>query len=108
MNLVPNLIAKAQAAPRAGVCGTSSIRLPCIYYLFLAVVVVRYETTATARWALLFIVGDFQRHHHRCSLTGFHVRLMGMLPCPRDYIRSCFADATLTAGFALISGSAES
>jgi hypothetical protein len=28
-------------------------------FLFLAVVVVRYETTATARWALLFIVGAF-------------------------------------------------
>jgi hypothetical protein len=30
-----------------------------------------------------------------------------MLPQPRDYIRSCFADATLAAEFALISGSAE-
>jgi hypothetical protein len=38
------------------VCRTSSIRQPCVYYFFLAVVVIRYETTATTRWALLFIV----------------------------------------------------
>jgi hypothetical protein len=30
-----------------------------MYYFFLAVVVIRYETTATARWALLFIVRAF-------------------------------------------------
>jgi hypothetical protein len=40
-------------------CRTSSIRLPCFYYFFLAVVVIRYETTATARWALLFVVRAF-------------------------------------------------
>ena len=78
-------------------------------YFFMVVVVVRYETTATARWALLFIVRAFFNDTITVAVsTGFHVRLMGMLPCPRDYIRSCFADATLTAGFALISGSAES
>jgi len=60
-------------------------------------------------WALLFIVGAFFDDTITVAVwTGFHVRLMGMLPYPRDYIRSCFADATLTAGFALISGSAES
>ncbi|MGB8394586.1 MAG: hypothetical protein WCE27_13295, partial [Pseudolabrys sp.] len=31
----------------------------CLYYFFMLVVVVRYETTATARWALLFIVRAF-------------------------------------------------
>jgi hypothetical protein len=30
-----------------------------VYYFFLAVVVIRYETTATTRWALLFIVRAF-------------------------------------------------
>jgi hypothetical protein len=30
-----------------------------VYYFFLAVVVIRYETTATARWALLLIVQAF-------------------------------------------------
>jgi hypothetical protein len=59
MNLVPNLNCESPSCASWDLCGTSSIRLPCIYYLFLVVVVVRYETTATARWALLFIVGAF-------------------------------------------------
>ena len=50
------------------------------------VVVVRYETTATARWALLFIVRAFFNDTITVAVwTGFHVRLMGMLPHPRDY-----------------------
>ena len=66
------------------VCGrTNSIRLPCLYYFFLAVVVIRYETTATARWALLFIVRAFFNDTITVAVwTGFHVRLMGMLPSP--------------------------
>ena len=53
------------------------------------VVVVRYKTTATARWALLFIVRAFFNDTITVAVwTGFHVRLMGMLPQPRDYIRS--------------------
>ena len=48
------------------------------------VVVVRYETAATARWALLFIVRAFFNDTITVAVwTGFHVRLMGMLPQPR-------------------------
>jgi hypothetical protein len=84
------------------VCRASSIRLPCVYYFFLAVVVViRYETAATARWALLFIVRAFFNDTVTVTIwTGFHVRLMGMLPRPRDYIRWCFADPAVAAAFA--------
>jgi hypothetical protein len=47
----------------------------------LAVVVVRYETTATARLALLFIVGAFFNDTITVAVwTGFHVRLMGIPP----------------------------
>jgi hypothetical protein len=40
------------------------------------VVVVRYETTTTARWALLFIVRAFFNDTITVAVwTGFHVRL---------------------------------
>jgi hypothetical protein len=62
------------------------------------VVVVRYETAATARWALLFIVRAFFNDTIAVAVwTGFHVRLMGMLPQPADYIRWCFADPAIAA-----------
>ena len=48
----------ATRCPPVG-CRTSSIRLPRFYYSFLVIVLIRYETTATARWALLFIVRAF-------------------------------------------------
>jgi hypothetical protein len=55
-------------------CRTSSIRLPCFYYFFQAVVVIRYETTATARWALLFVVRAFFNDTITVAVwTGFHV-----------------------------------
>jgi len=61
----------------------SSIRLPCVYYFFLAVVIIRYETAATARWALMLIVRAFFNDTITVAIwTGFHVRLMGMLPHP--------------------------
>ena len=70
-----------------------SIRLPCVYYFFLAVVVIGYETTATACWTLLFIVRAFFNDTITVAVwTGFHVHLIGMLPQPRDYTRWCFAD----------------
>jgi hypothetical protein len=51
-----------------------SIRLLCVYYFFLAVVVIRYETTATARWALLFIVRAFFNDTVTVAVwTGLHV-----------------------------------
>ncbi|MFZ2092188.1 MAG: hypothetical protein WAU99_10670 [Pseudolabrys sp.] len=73
-----------------------------MYYFFVAVVVVSYETTATARWALLFIVRAFFNDTITVAVwTGFHsVRLTGMLPHPRDYIRWRFADLVLAATFA--------
>jgi hypothetical protein len=59
----------------------------------MVVVVIRYETTATARWALLFIVRAFFNDTITVVVwTGFHVRLTGMLSQLRDYIRRCFAD----------------
>jgi hypothetical protein len=92
--------------PKAGGCRTSSIRLPCVYDFFLPVAVIRYETTATARWALLFIVGAFFNDTITIAVwTGFHVRLMGMLSHTHDYIRGCFADAELAAAFRMQFGS---
>jgi hypothetical protein len=93
----------------------------CFYYFFMVVGIVRYETTATACWALLFIVRAFSNDPVTVAVwTCFHVRLMGMLPPalhPRTcapgvcggqafrsdghyYIRWCFADAELAAAFA--------
>jgi hypothetical protein len=64
----------------------------------MVVVVVRYRTTATARWALLFIVRAFFNDTITVAVwTGFHVHLIGMLPQPRDYIRWCFADPAIAA-----------
>ena len=71
----------------------------------MAVVVVRYETTATARWALLFIVRAFFNDTITVAVwTGFHVRLMGMLPHPRTYIRWCFAEPAGGAAYAKACG----
>jgi len=45
-----------------------------VYYFFLAVVVIRNETTATARWALLFIVRTFFSDTITVAVwTSFHV-----------------------------------
>jgi hypothetical protein len=53
--------------------GASSIRLRCVYYFFPVVVVIRYETTATARWALPFIVRAFFDDTITVAVwTGFH------------------------------------
>jgi hypothetical protein len=42
------------------------------------VVVIRYETTATARWALLFIIRAFFNDTITVAVwAGFHVRLNG-------------------------------
>jgi hypothetical protein len=49
----------------------------------LAVIVIRHETTATARWASLFIVRTFFNDTITVAIwTGFHVRLMRMLAHP--------------------------
>ena len=91
----------ATRCPPVG-CRTSSIRLPCFYYFFLAIVLIRYETTATARWALLFIVRAFFDDTITVAVwTGFHVRLMEIIPHPATTIRWCFADRALAEAFAM-------
>ena len=51
----------------------------------MAVVVVRYETTATTRRALPFIVRAFFNDTITVAVwTGFHVRFMRMLPHPSN------------------------
>ena len=57
--------------------------VPCLYYFFVAVVVIRYETTATARWALLFIVRTFFNDTITVAVwTGFHVAPHGDATTP--------------------------
>ncbi len=64
---------------------TRSIRLPRFYYSFLAVAVIRYEATATARWALLLIVRAFFNNTITVAVwAGFNV-LLGDVTTPRDY-----------------------
>src|SRR5262245_13532729 len=51
----------------------------------MAVIVIRYETTATARWTSPFIVRAFFNDTITVAVwTGFHVRLMRMLPQPSN------------------------
>ena len=70
------------------------------------VVVVRYETAAAARRALLFIVRAFFNDTITVAVwTGFHVRLMRMLPHPSDgcaAIGGMMQMAVLFAGASLI------
>ena len=57
----------------------------CFYYFLMAVIVIRYETTATARWTSPFIVRAFFNDTITVTVwTGFHVRLMRMLPQPSN------------------------
>jgi len=52
-------------------------------YFLMAVIVIRYETTATARRASLFSVRAFFNDTIAVAIwTGFHMRLMRMLPHP--------------------------
>ncbi len=72
-----------------------------MYYFFLAVVVVRYETTATARWALLFIVRAFFNDTITVAVwTGFHGRLTGCYHTPPVISADSFADPALAVAFA--------
>jgi hypothetical protein len=49
-----------------------------VYYIFLAVVVIRYETTATARRALLLIARAFFNNTITIAVwASFHVCLSG-------------------------------
>ena len=57
----------------------------CFYYFFVAVIVIRHETTATARWTSPFIVRAFFNHTITVAVwTGFHARLTRMLPHPSN------------------------
>ena len=59
------------------------------HYFFIVVIVIRYETTAAARWALLFIVRAFFNDTFAVALwTGFHVRLLAALTRLRSAIPS--------------------
>jgi len=59
----------------------------------MAVIVIRYETTATARWASLFIGRTFFNDTITVAIwTGFHVRLMRILAHP-SWARSQSASA---------------
>jgi len=52
----------------------------CVYYFFI-VVVIRYETTATARWTLMFSVRAFINYTITVAVWTrfcFHVLLMWM------------------------------
>jgi len=53
------------------------------YYFFMLVVfVIRYETTAAARWALLFIVRTFFNYAFAVApWTSFHVSRLTSLYC---------------------------
>jgi len=47
------------------------------YYFFIVVIVIRYETTAAARWALLFIVRTFFNYAFAVAIwASFHTHLM--------------------------------
>src|SRR5215510_3503488 len=55
------------------------------YYFLMAVIVIRYETTATARWTSPFIVRAFFNDTITVAVwTRFHVRLMHMLLHPSN------------------------
>jgi hypothetical protein len=61
-----------------------------VYYFFRAVVVVTYETSATARWALLFIVRAFFNDTITVAVwTGFHMAPRGDATKPLNYMRCC-------------------
>jgi hypothetical protein len=59
------------------------------------VVVIRYETTATARWALLFIIRAFFNDTITVAVwAGFHVRLNGG-SCHTPMVAVLFAGISL-------------
>ena len=68
---------------RPNIRSASSTRLSCVYdvLVVVVVVVVRYKTIPAARRALLFIVRAFFNDTITVAVwTGFHVRLIAMLP----------------------------
>src|SRR5215831_10025193 len=84
----------------------------CFYYFLMAVIVIRYETTATARWTSPFIVRAFFNNTITVAVwTGFHARLTFLdLPRPeprasaialpshgKSFLRACPSHALLAA-----------
>jgi hypothetical protein len=68
------------------ITGCAQFGCLCVYYIFLAVVVIRYETTATARRALLLIVRAFFNNTITIAVwAGFHVCLSGDAITPYLY-----------------------
>ena len=79
--------------------GAMSALPPCLYYFFLAVVVIRYETRATARWAPLFIVRAFFDDTVTVAVwTSFHACASWDATHRRDFICRCFTDPTAAEG----------
>jgi len=75
------------------ITGCAQFGCLCVYYIFLAVVVIRYETTATARRALLLIVRAFFNNTITIAVwAGFHVCLSGGCYHTPTCIRWCFAE----------------
>ena len=71
--------------------------VPCVYYFFVAVVVIRYETTATARWVRAF----FNDTITVAVWTGFHVcASWGCYHTPAITSDGAFSDPALGAAFA--------
>jgi hypothetical protein len=65
----------------------------------MAVIVIRYETTATTRWTSPFIVRAFFNDTITVAVwTRFHVRLVRMLPHPSNG-RAAMGDMMQMAGF---------
>jgi hypothetical protein len=78
-----------------------------VYYFFLAVVVViRYETTATARWALLLIVRAFFNNTITIAIwAGFHLCASGgCYHTPTCILRWCFAESAGGTAYAKACG----
>jgi hypothetical protein len=54
------------------------------YYFFMVGVIIRYKTTAAARWALLFVVCTFFNDTFTVAVwTSFHTCLMWVAPHSR-------------------------
>jgi hypothetical protein len=67
----------------------------------MAVIVIRYETTAAARWTSPFIVRAFFNDTITVAVwTRFHVRLMRMLPHPSNWRAAMGGTMQMAALFA--------
>jgi hypothetical protein len=66
----------ASLGNKRGGLGMCAGRLASLYHFFMVVIVIRYETTAAAPWALLFLVPTFFKDPIAIAVwTSFHVCL---------------------------------